>query len=103
MRRDYLLLPGIAAMHLALSGLLMLLGGGASLAAIETGGELSSLSRGAGVAAEILLHPLFIPASEWLPKSSGVVGWAVLILNSFLWAAACYALVRWHRVHRRRT
>jgi hypothetical protein len=106
MRSSYLLIAGIAVVHLAASGLLLLAGAGASLGAIETGAGLSPLAQLSGAAGRMLLYPLFIPATELLPRMSGAAGWTLLILNSLLWGGAAYLLlrvVRGRRVRRLRT
>lgn len=105
-RNRYLLVPGIAVLHLAVSGLLLLGGTGASLGAVETGAELSLLAQLSNAAGRMLLYPVFIPVTELFPRSSGGMGWALLILNSLVWAGTAYLLlrvVRARRVRRFRT
>lgn len=102
MRSSYILVAGVALLHLAVSGLLLLVGAGASLTALESGVRQPILAQVSSLAGRVLLFPVFIPGSEWLSRSSGAVGWALLILNSLVWGAAFYGLLRVLRSRRSR-
>ena len=102
MWRSFLVLAGVAVLHLVLSAVLLLAGAGASLGALETGSELPLLGQVAHAAGRVLLYPVFIPATERFAQSSGGWGWALLSLNSLVWAAGCYLLLRLVRKGRMR-
>ena len=102
MWRSYLVPAGVAALHLVLSAVLLLVGAGVSLGALETGSELPLLEQVARAAGRVLLYPVFIPATESFAQSWGGWGWALLSLNSLVWAAGCYLLLRLVRKGRMR-
>lgn len=92
--RKHILIPALAAVHLALSFLTLLMGAGAALGRIESEADASSLARGASAAGTALLYPLFIPGIRLLGSPSGAASWVLIICNSLLWAVAVYALLR---------
>lgn len=102
MRSSSLVIAGIAVLHLAVSGLLLLVSAGASHSALETGAESSLLAQLSGAAGRMLLYPVFIPGTGLLPRTSGPAGWALLILNSLVWGGAAYLLLRTVQTRRER-
>jgi hypothetical protein len=102
LRRHYVLIPSIAALHLAASVALLLTSAGASLDRLETGSSPPLLERISSAVGNVLLYPVFIPFSGVLGMSSGVIGWMLLILNSLVWAAAVKYLLQIATAHRRR-
>lgn len=106
MRSPYLLVPSAALLHLAVSGLLLLLSAGASLGTFERGPNQALLAQVLNTTGTILLYPVFIPATGLLTRPSSTVAWVLLILNSFVWAAAAVLLlklVRARTIRRART
>lgn len=91
--RKYLLVPVIAVLHLGVSGALLLSNAGSSLGRLESGEAPGGLGQVAAAVGQLLLYPLFIPASARF-RSSGPVSWLLLIGNSLVWAALIYFLVR---------
>lgn len=102
MRKHYIQIVVIAALHLVASFAWLLTSAGASLDGLESGSSVSLLERISSVAGHILLYPVFTPLSGVLSKTLGGVGWMVLIVNSLVWAAAVTYLLQVATPHRRR-
>jgi hypothetical protein len=91
--RKYFLIPMTAVLHLGLSGALLLSNAGSSLGRLESGEAPGGLRQFAAAVGQLLLYPLFIPASA-IFRSSGLVSWLLLIGNSLIWAVLICFLVR---------
>jgi hypothetical protein len=102
MRRHFILIPSLTVLHLVASVALLLASAGASLARLETGASLSVAEQISSAAGNILLYPVFVPSSGVPSRSSGGIGWMLLIINSLVWAAVITYLLHIATVHRRR-
>ncbi len=72
---------------------------------MDSGTAAGVPERIATVLAGVLLLPLFGPAVAYLPRGllpKGVLGYALIALNSLIWVLAIYFVWRWSRSRRSR-
>lgn len=103
MRREAVVIPAGAALHFILSVALVFTAAGAAVHALDSAASPTLYERALQVLSTVLLLPIFLPASEWLPQGwhSGPGIYLLIAANSLVWSAGIYFLVRAVRRARR--